>query len=170
MQELAERESALAGKESKLAAAHADLAERTASLEGAKARLESDRRALEQREEALAAAQAEVRCHLSCPARAGAAAPHARLCPGLRVSPSMCGTSPGLVSLPHVCTPRKPSPRFCPVLQVRKARTTLELAQGELQDQQKRLAHREARTADLEAQVRAWGARRRCQLRALPAD
>lgn len=42
-------------------------------------------------------------------------------------------------------------------MQVRKARTNLELAQGELEDQQKRLAHREARTADLETQVRGGG-------------
>lgn len=72
MQELAERESALAGKESKLAAAQTDLAERGAALESAKARLESDRRALEQREEALAAAQAEVRSVPRMPSCMGA--------------------------------------------------------------------------------------------------
>ena len=61
LQELSDRESALAARESKLAQQHAELADRSASLELAKSRLETDRRQLEQREEALAAAQAEVR-------------------------------------------------------------------------------------------------------------
>ena len=60
LQELAERETALAGKESKLAAQHAELAERAAAQELAKSRVEADRRALEQREESLQLAQAEV--------------------------------------------------------------------------------------------------------------
>ena len=37
---------------------------------------------------------------------------------------------------------------------MRKARTNIQLAQSELEDQQKRAAHREARAGDLQAQVR----------------
>ena len=37
--------------------------------------------------------------------------------------------------------------------QLRKARTALELGRGELEDQQRRVAHREARAAQLEKQV-----------------
>lgn len=39
------------------------------------------------------------------------------------------------------------------MLQLRKARTSLELARGEVEDGQKRLAHRETRAAELESQV-----------------
>lgn len=65
-QELSDRESALAARESKLSQQHAELADRSASLELAKSRLETDRRQLEQREEALASAQAEVRALRGC--------------------------------------------------------------------------------------------------------
>jgi hypothetical protein len=47
-------------------------------------------------------------------------------------------------------------PFSCWPLQLRKARTNIQLAQSELEDQQKRAAHREARAADLQAQV-CWG-------------
>ena len=69
LQELAERESALAGKESKLAAQHAELADRAAAHELSKSRVEADKRALEQREESLQLAQAELRQAGSCPVR-----------------------------------------------------------------------------------------------------
>ena len=59
--------------------------------------------------------------------------------------------------------PRGVPPSHCPTLcvrlpicrQLRKARTSLELARGELEDGQKRLAHRESRVAELESQVGA---------------
>lgn len=132
-QELSDRESAQASRESKLAQQHADLAERGGALQAAKARLESDRRSLEQREEALQAAQAEV----------GRGSVWLCLCAArLLLSPAAC-------ICPFACLPC-----CCSILlQVRKARTSLELARGELEDGQKRLAHRETRVADLEAQV-----------------
>ena len=168
LQELADRETALAGKESRLAAQHAELAERGAALEAAKSRLEADRRALEQREESLQQAQAEVgagRTAAATPGLAGWARSGSRSLPvcGTRHLASCPVTSlvAACSSLASVFSPTPTPTPPTPPVQVRKARTNLELASSELDDRQKRTAHKEARAGDLEAQVGmgGWGLR-----------